>query len=135
MALGALLAFAAALGAFALVARDGSDSVRRGRAPAVAATRPGAPTPERILALQAAISADGRPADTWSLLGGAYLQRALREGDAALYGPPGRGPEPALRLRPDDPARADPARGAGARPTRLPAACATRAGLGGRGPR
>ena len=101
MALGALLAFAAALAAFALVTRD--DGSPTPAAAAVPRARPGAPTPERIVALQAAVRADGRRADRWTQLAGAYLQRVRETGDTALYGRADEALRRALRLRPGDP--------------------------------
>jgi tetratricopeptide (TPR) repeat protein len=100
--LAALAAFAAALGAFALVARDGSTSDPARAAAGVPLVRPGAPATERLRALQAAVRADGGSADGWTLLAGAWLQRARETGDASLYDRAGRAVQRALALAPGD---------------------------------
>jgi tetratricopeptide (TPR) repeat protein len=64
--------------------------------------RPGAPTAERIAALQAAVRADRRRADGWTLLAGAYLQRARENGDVGLYARAEGALRRALTLRPGD---------------------------------
>ena len=100
--LGAVTAFAAALAVFALIARGGEPLP----SPAAVDTPPappGAPTPERIDALQAAVRADVGRADGWTLLAGAYLQRVRETGDPALYARADTALKRSLRLRPGDP--------------------------------
>jgi tetratricopeptide (TPR) repeat protein len=101
MALGALAAFVAAFAAFAVVT-SGDDAVPEAARPRVPLAPPGATTPERIAALQAAVRADARRSETWTLLAGAYLQRARETGDPALYGRADAALHRALRLRPGD---------------------------------
>ncbi|HEY3187222.1 MAG TPA: hypothetical protein VGJ70_07090, partial [Solirubrobacteraceae bacterium] len=102
MLLAAVLgAFVAALGVFALLGRDDAPTGRRGSLD-VPLARPGAPTSERIHALQQAIRADRTSADGWTLLAGAYLQRVRETGDPSFYTRADGALRRALALRPGD---------------------------------
>jgi tetratricopeptide (TPR) repeat protein len=101
-ALGALVAFAAALAVFTLLARGGGSPPRSEPVGGLPLARPGAPTGERIAALQAAVRADSRRADGWTLLAGAYLQRARENGDVGLYARAEDALRRALALSPGD---------------------------------
>ena len=99
--LAAALAFAAAL-AVAAVLRSGDDAPVTPRDAGGPVLRPGAPTTERIAALQATVKAHPDRADGYTLLAGAYLQRVRETGDFSLYTRAEAAVERALRLAPRD---------------------------------
>ena len=99
--LGALIAFAAALGVFALV--NGTDPDAGAGAPAALDARAPAAGEPRIAELQSAVAADPTDAAAATLLGDAYYLRARETGEPGFYERADRAYEAALATAPDDP--------------------------------
>ena len=116
--LGTLIAFAAALGVFALV--NGTDPDAGAGAPAALDARAPAAGEPRIAELQSAVAADPTDAAAATLLGDAYYLRARETGEPGFYERADRAYRRGARDRPGRSAGADRRRDPGARAPRLP---------------